>query len=49
MSLKTLEKSRKLSSRIVGVQAEIRIGHPPDDTGHLGFHVNRLCGVTRIY
>jgi hypothetical protein len=42
MNLKGLEKPRKLSSRIVVVQAEIRTGHPPS-TGHLGFHVNHLC------
>jgi len=48
MSLKGLEKPRKLSSRIVGLQAEIRIAHPPN-TGQLGFHVNRICGLTRVY
>jgi hypothetical protein len=42
MNLKRLGTRRKLLSRIVGVQAEIRTGRSPY-TGHLGFYVNRLC------
>jgi hypothetical protein len=42
MNLKRLGTPRKLLSRIVGVQAEIRTRHPPY-TGHLGFYVNLLC------
>ena len=42
MNLRGLEKPRKLSSSIVGVQAELRTGRPPNSV-QLGFHVNHLC------